>query len=204
MKAKVIVIASAICLLVLLAGSGTGAAKSKAKDEPIGGFMSRIGVVSVRNIFQNCKRNEKYRQQSKADQEKAIEELQQLRADIKATEAGLETRKPGTKDYLDLAQEIAQKKALLPIKQDYYEQQFSSKDKGWTEQLYMDILKSTGKVAEEKGLEMVFEKDEPEFPFERADDLMLTIRTNKLLYSKGAVDITIDVMTRIDANSPQP
>ena len=52
---------------------------------------------------------------------------------------------------------------------------------------------------------MVFEKYEPEFPFERPDELMLTIRTNKILYSSsGCVDITDDVMARIDANSPQP
>jgi Skp family chaperone for outer membrane proteins len=121
------------------------------------------------------------------------------------SEARLEALKPGTKDYLDIAQELAQKKAALPIKQSYYEQQFTQKDKDWTEQLYKDILSSVTKVAEEKELEMVFEKDEPEFPFERADELMLAIRTNKILYSSsGCVDITSDVMARIDANSPLP
>ena len=35
------------------------------------------------------------------------------------------------------------------------------KDKDWTEQLYKDISQSVNKVAEEKSLEMVFEKDEP-------------------------------------------
>jgi Skp family chaperone for outer membrane proteins len=200
MKAKTIVIAGLICLLVLLTGFGTGAVKSTPKDEPAG-LMSKVGVVNVRKIFQTCKRNEKYKLQTKADQEKAINELQQLRAEVKAAEAGLDTRKPGTKDYLDLTQEIAQKKALLPIKQDYYEQQFSSKDKEWSENLYKDILSSVNKVAEQKHLDMVFEKDTPEFPIERAEDLMMIIRTNKLLYANGGVDITADVTGLVDANS---
>jgi Skp family chaperone for outer membrane proteins len=205
MKAKVIVIGCLVGLLVLSCSYVAGASKPKPKDEPAGIAKSRLGIMSVRKIFQTCKRNEKYKQQAKAEQDKAIEELQQLRKDINAAEARLDALKPGTKDYLDIAQELAQKKASLPIKQSYYEQQFAQKDKDWTEQLYKDILSSVGKVAEEKELEMVFEKDQPEFPFERADELMLAIRTNKILYSSsGCVDITDDVMARIDANSPQP
>jgi Skp family chaperone for outer membrane proteins len=207
MKAKVIVIGCLVGLLVLSCSYVAGASKPKPKDEPAGppsgGPKSRLGIMSVRKIFQTCKRNEKYKQQAKAEQEKAIEELQQLRKDINAAEARIEALKPGTKDYLDIAQELAQKKASLPIKQSYYEQQFTQKDKDWTEQLYKDTLSSAVKVAEEKGLEMVFEKDEPEFPFERPDELMLAIRTNKILYSSSdCVDITNDVMARIDVNSP--
>jgi Skp family chaperone for outer membrane proteins len=210
MKAKVIAIGCLIGLLVLSCSYVAGASKPKPKDEPAppfggpsGGPKSRLGIMSVRKIFQTCKRNEKYKQQAKVEQDKAIEEMQQLRKDINAGEARLDALKPGTKDYLDIAQELAQKKALLPIKQNYYEQQFTQKDKDWTEQIYKDILSSVTKVAEEKGLEMVFEKDEPEFPFERPDELMLVIRTNKILYSSsGCVDITNDVMARIDANSP--
>jgi Skp family chaperone for outer membrane proteins len=204
MKVRVMIIGCLISLLVLFCGYGAGAVKTKAKDETAAGTQSKIGVISVRKIFQACKRNEKYRLQAKAEQEKAISELQQLRAEIKAAEAQLETRKAGTKDYLDLAQELSQKKATLPLKQDYYEQQFSAKDKDWTEQLYKDILASVNKIAEEKTLDMVFEKDQPEFPVERADELMLTIRTNKILYTGSTcLDITDDVTTRIDANSPQ-
>ena len=205
MKAKVIVIGCLAGLLVLSCSYVAGASKPKPKDEPAGSAKSRFGIMSVRKIFQTCKRYETYRQQARAEQDKAIEELQQLRKDINVAEARLEALKPGTKDYLDIAQELAQKKASLPIKQGYYEQQFTQKDKDWTEQLYRDILSSVTKVAEEKELEVVFEKDEPEFPFERADELMLAIRTNKILYSSsGCVDITDDVMARIDANSPQP
>jgi len=92
----------------------------------------------------------------------------------------------------------------LPVKQDYYENQFAAKDKSWSEQLYKDMLDSVKKVAQSKNLELVFEKDEPEFPFERADELMLAVRTNKVLYSKDAVDITADVTSLIDANSVKP
>jgi Skp family chaperone for outer membrane proteins len=174
-------------------------AKSKTKEEEQ--TASKIGVVSVRKVFLDCKKNAKYREQAKAEQDKAIEELQQLRAEIKAAEAALDTIKPGTKDYYDRAQELAQKKALLPLKQDYYETQFAEKDKLWTEQLYKDTLRFVSDIAKEKALELVFESDEPEFPISRPDELMLTIRTHSLLYKGNSIDITSEVITRVDANN---
>ena len=72
-------------------------------------------------------------------------------------------------------------------------------DKRWTEKIYQDILRITGEVAAQRGLAMVFAKDEVEFPATSANELMLAIRTNKLLYSGGCVDITGDVMAAFDA-----
>ncbi len=203
MKLKVFVIVGTFGLFLFISSFVIGASASKPGSQAASTGANKIGIVSFRTIFQTCKRNEKYRLSTKAEQEKAIAELQQLRSEIDAAEAGLKTRKAGTKDYLDLSQEIAQKKAALPIKQDYYEQQFAQKDKDWTEKLYKDILANVNKVAAEKKLDLVFEKDVPEFPYERADDLLLAVRTNKLLYSSGnCPDITNDVMTLVDANNP--
>jgi Skp family chaperone for outer membrane proteins len=203
MKIKTIYITGLIGLVLILCGLAFSASAGKPAQEQTPLTANKIGIVSFRKVFQNCKRNEKYRVSTKADQEKAIAELEQLRKEIEAAEAGLKTRKAGTKDYLDLAQDIAQKKAQLPVRQDFYEQQFSQKDKDWTELLYKDILTSVNKVAAEKRLELVFEKDVPEFPYDRADELMLAVRTTKVLYSgKGCTDITNDVMTIVDANTP--
>ena len=59
--------------------------ESKPKEEPAATAMNKIGIISVRKIFQSCKRNEKYRLQAKAEQEKAVEELQQLRCGDKGS-----------------------------------------------------------------------------------------------------------------------
>ena len=44
----------------------------------------------------------------------------------------------------------------------------------------------------------MFEKDEVEFPTSSANELMLNIRTNKLLYSGGCMDITDEVIALLD------
>ncbi len=75
------------------------------------------------------------------------------------------------------------------------------KEQKMIEQLYEDILRETGKVAKEKNLIMVLTKDEVEFPALGLNDAMMTIRTNKLLYSGGCLDITDEVMALLDAGN---
>jgi len=77
--------------------------------------------------------------------------------------------------------------------------QTSEKEKNlFIEELYKEILQETREVAEQRGLDLVFEKSEPELPALSAKDLALAIRMHKLLYSGGCLDITDEVMARLD------
>ena len=167
---------------------------SKA-DKP----ASKIGVVSIRKIFGDCKRNVKYREEAVAEQNRVIAELERLAKEVEAGRAGLRTLKEGSSDHLALVKELLTKQANLQAQQEFHKQQMELKDQRWTEELYKDILRVTSKVAEQKGLDLVFEKDEIELPAVSANELMLTIRTHKLLYSGGCLDITDEVMARVDA-----
>jgi Skp family chaperone for outer membrane proteins len=158
----------------------------------------KIGVVSIQRIFMNCKRNAKYEEETKAEQNKLNAELEKLGAELKAEEAGLKTLKPGSSDYMALVKEILTKRAGLQAQQEFYKRQMELKYQQWIEGLYEDILRETSEVAEQKGLDLVQVKDEIEFPASSVNDAMMAIRTHKLLYSGGCLDITEEVMARID------
>ena len=87
----------------------------------------------------------------------------------------------------------------MQAQQKFYEQQLELKDQRWTEELYQDILKATENVAKEKVLTLVLENSTVELPALNGQDLMMTIRTNKVLYSGGSVDVTDEVMKRVDS-----
>lgn len=157
-----------------------------------------VGVVSIRKIFQDCKKNARYREETAAEQNKVISELERLSKEIEAEKAGLATLKTGSSDYMALMKEIFLKRASLQAQQEFHKQQLSLKDQRWTEELYQEILQITRQVAEQKGLGLVFEKGEVELPALSANELMLTIRTHKLLYGGGCLDITDEVMARLD------
>jgi Skp family chaperone for outer membrane proteins len=191
MRSKLVILGFVISMIILSAGHSMTLAKQKA--------AGKIGVVNMRKIFQDCKRNVKYREASTAEQDKIMTELEKLSKEIEAEKLGLQALKTESDDYLTAVKGVLTKQAKLQAQQEFYKQHLELKDQKWTERLYKDILKTTGDVAEAKGLELVLEQEEPEFPASSANDLMMTIRTYKVLYSGGCENITGEVIAKINA-----
>jgi len=194
MKIKTMVLSCLVGLGVLFVGYEFSRAEAGADEASV-----KVGVVNVRRIFRDCKRNITYRAEAVAEQSRVREELGKLAKEIEFAEAGLKALKRGSDDHLAQVKAILEKRANLNALQEYNKQQRGLKDKRWTEGLYEEILRVTGELAEEKGLGLVFDKDEPAFPASSSDELMLTLSTNKLLYSGGCLDITDEVIARLDA-----
>ena len=163
------------------------------------GFSLKIGVVSIRKIFRDCKKSAKYRQEATAERQQADAELVKLESEIKAQKAGLRTLKIGSENYLAQVKEILEKQARLQAQQEFNKQQMSLKEQRITEDIYENILRITGEVAKEKGLAFVFERSEPQLPALSPTDLELSMGLHKMLYSNGCIDITDEVMTRLDS-----
>ena len=206
MKIKALVLGFLVIGIVLLFAyeySWGGSEGETADMSEAGGRSFKVGVVSVQRVFQECKRNVSYRQETDAEQDGIVAELEKLSKEIEAERAGLKTFKAGSSDYMALVKDILEKQAKLQAQQEFYKQQIAIKDQQWTEELYREILKETVGVAEQKGLDLVFDKDEFELPAASANELMLTIRTHKLLYSGGCLDITGEVIARLDAKESE-
>ncbi len=161
--------------------------------------MVKVGVVSILRVFRDCKRNEKYRQAAVAQQARDDAELEKLSKSIEAEEAGLRALKAGSDDYLARVKQILTQRASLQAQQEFYKQQAILKEQQWTEAVYKDVLKIVAEVAKEKGIDIVLERDEPEFPTSNYTELMTVISTHKVLYSSGCEDISDEVLARLDA-----
>ena len=165
---------------------------------------SKIGIVSIRTVFNTSKRHAQYRSQVLQAQSRARAQLDDMTKDIDAEEAGLKALKEGTADYMKQLQTILKKRADLNSQGEYLKQQRSLEDKNWMEVLYQETLKIVQAVAKEKGLTLVFERTEPEFPVS-SEELMMTFSTHKVIYADGCVDLTAEVTARLDAaGSAQP
>ena len=161
--------------------------------------LPKIGVVSIRKIFRDCKRSAKYRQEATAERRQVDAELVRLDNDIKAQRAGLKTLQRGSERYMVQVKEILEKQANLQAQQEYHKQQLVLKEQRITEDIYGDILRITGEVAKQKGLAFVFERSKPELPALSPTELELSMGLHKLLYSNGCIDISDEVMTRLDS-----
>jgi Skp family chaperone for outer membrane proteins len=209
MRIKMIVLVCLGAIVSLLLGGQYSWASLKgipsAKICALGGSkftskpVAKVGVVSILKIFQKCKRNEKYRQTALAEHAKTEAELDKLSKEIEAEEAGLKTLKTGSDDYLAHAKQALTARASLQAQQEFHKQQAALKEQQWAEEVYKDVLKIVAEVAKEKGIDIVFERDEPEFPTSNYTELMTIISTHKVLYSSGCDDISDEVLTRLDA-----
>jgi len=161
--------------------------------------MPKAGAVSIRKIFRDCKRSAKYRQESNMERQRIDAELNKLDSEIKAQQAGLQTLKNGSENYMAQVKEVLEKQGSLKAMQQFYKQQLALTEQRITEDIYGDILRITGEVAKEKGLDLVFEISAPELPASSPTELELSMGMHKLLYSNGCIDITGEVMTILDS-----
>jgi outer membrane protein len=197
MKSKLmiaVVLVMVMSSFVLVAGAGKAASTGDNK-------CLKIAVVSVRKVFQDCKRNTKYRQEMSAEKDKLEAELDSMSKEIDANKSKMKMLKPGSADYMAGMKDILDKQASLQARQEYFKRQMDMREQSVVEQLFKDVIKATGDVAKEKGFDMVLEKSEPDLPAANSNELTLTISTHKVLYSAGCEDITDAVMTKVDANS---
>jgi Skp family chaperone for outer membrane proteins len=193
MKTKTMVLCCLAGVIILTMGYGYSQAQSK-DDAP----SSKIGTVSILKIFRDCKRSSSHRTEIIAEQNRIRTELQELSKEIEAQEAGLRALKQDSSDYLAQRKELIDKKARLEAQQEFNKEQMVLKEYKWSKELYNDILRITSELAEEKGLDLVLERDEIDILALSVNEISQTIRTHKVLYSAGCVDISDEVVARLN------
>ena len=193
-KGKVIGILIAVFVLIIISYD-SGRADQKAEIAP-----AKIAVVSIEKVFEGNEKHHKWQQSMEARQVQIQAELQQMLKEIESIKSQMDTRKLGSSDYLKLAQEGMEKRAVLEAKDKFYEQEVTIKIKQWTEELYKEVIAATNKVATEKGLDLVLARENFDSATATTADLMTMIRTNKVLFHANEMDITDDVLAALNEN----
>ena len=193
MKVKKMVLGCLAGVVILAMGYEYSQAQSKG-DTP----SSKIGVVSILKVFRECKSSAAHRNELLAEQNRIRAALQTLSKEIEAQEAGLKALKPESSDYLAQRKVLIDNQARLEAEQKFYKEQGILKQYKWSKELYQDILRITSELAEQKGLDLVLRKDEIDLLALSVNEISETVRTHKVLYSAGCVDISDEVVARLD------
>ena len=187
-------------LLSCLAGAvilATGYEYLQAQPRVAGPGM-KIGIVSVGRALRNCQATLKFREKVLAENEKMAADEERLVQEGKALADSLKALKPNSSDYNERLQEMVQKQSQLKALQEVNPRRRILKEMQWTQNLYREILRITKSLAAAKGLNLVLGADEPEFPFTRYEELIMTLGTHKVLYNEGCVDLTNEVIAELD------
>ncbi len=174
-------------------GYQRGMAKAKKDFTP-----PKVGAVSIRGVLENTKKKTQFEGQLKAEGEKVMAELEKFEKEIEALKADMNTRVKGSGDYMDLMRRGMEKQATLKAKDEFYQKEFALKQQVWTEKVYKEILAAVEITAKEMALDMVLVKEDFLFPSASSSELLMTIKTSKLLYCSDELDITNEVLARLD------
>jgi Skp family chaperone for outer membrane proteins len=173
-------------------------AESKAKFQQ----APKIAVVNVRYILQTSKKYTEFMTQMQSDVEKIQADLKALNEEIQKDGKALETRVKGSSDYLDMTRKLMEKEANLEAKKEFEKNLMSLREKQWTEGMYEKISESIKDLAVAKGISIVLDGNADltrEIPAMNSKELVLTIRTRKVMYYEETVDMTDEVLAAVDA-----
>jgi Skp family chaperone for outer membrane proteins len=159
-----------------------------------------IGTVSVSRAIRECKATAKFGEKARAENEKMDADQDQLTKEVQALAATIRAGalKSDSNDYQQQYQELYKKQAQLKTMQDYNPQRKALAQQLWTEKIYKEVLRITKELASQKKLALVLAVDEPEFPMPRYEELVMALRTHKVLYGGGCLDLTDEVIAALD------
>ena len=195
-----------IIVSLVIAGLGLfvlGASKGKITSPP------KIGIVSVKDVFDKCTMKTEVEKSLSDEGDKRFAELKRLEESIESGKVTLNKFKEGSQDYLDTLKELMVKQSQLEAQKEFYQQELGLKEMRNKEDIYRKILEVTEKVAKEKDLDIILNRDDnylsqPESasnpPAQNPTELILTTKTHKLLYFNKDLDITEDVISEMNSS----
>ncbi len=198
MKARTMFLGCLAGVVILAMGypdGGNRDSQAQSKDDTP---SSKIGIVSILKVFRDCKRSAAHRTEFLTWQRRIRDELEKLSKEVEAQEAALKALKQDSSDYLIQRKELINKRTSLQAQQDFNKEHAILKEYIWSKKLYQDILRITSELAEQKGLDLVLEKDEIDEISLSVNEISRTMSTHKVLYSGGCVDISDEVVARLD------
>lgn len=195
MKIKTVLLGCLVSVVVLLLVHQYSLAQANS-----GKPVLPIATISISRAIRDCKATAKFGEKARAENAKMDAEEDKLSTEVKALAATLRAGalKPESADYAQQYQELLQKQAQLKTMQDLNPQRKALAQQLWTEKLYKEILRITKELGSQKALALVLAIDEPEFPMPRYEELVMALRTHKVLYNGGCLDLTDEVIAVLD------
>jgi Skp family chaperone for outer membrane proteins len=190
LTAVIAVSAVAVLLAQVLAQPAGG---PPAKPPP-----SRVAVCDVIKVFNNYERGlslskefDQRTEQIKAEDDRRGKEIQNL-------VERLEALKPGSKEYETQYQEMQKLAIQRRVWFEMQQQSIGREHVRLTEQMYRETLDAVAKVAEERGFDVVLNREGVSITSRSTTELLNKIALRKCLYAKDSSDLTQLVLDRIN------
>ncbi|MEM7165241.1 MAG: OmpH family outer membrane protein [Planctomycetota bacterium] len=166
----------------------------RGDGQPAGASASgalRIGVVHMERAFQNSKQKATLEAELEKKLRDRLSELEKLEGDIKRAQQSLALLESGSPDHAKGQEEVAQKQAILKVRDERFRAQLQRVRMASFDQIYAEIRDVTAQVAAELQLDLVFQKTLT------IDEKMPAWES--VLYARPNFDVTEAVLLKLNA-----
>ncbi|ARN55673.1 OmpH family outer membrane protein [Sedimentisphaera salicampi] len=162
---------------------------------------SGTAVVSIPEVIDSSEYANQLDSGLQKEKENALSELEQYKAEIDSLRADMKTRKPDSEEYEDLKQKVMEKTAVAEARKKHLQESLVKENREIMEQLYLEIVAVSKEVCKEKNIEILIDRDQLKLPSRDSQELSGIIKTHKVIYYAPHIDITDEIIERLDQRS---
>ncbi len=173
---------------------------SAQSQAPVAASPARVAVCDIQQVFANYARAKDLLAQLNDKRQALTAEDEQRGKAIDALGVELAGLKPGSKEYEARLAEADRLRLDRTVNAQFKEVTLLREHRRLTLEMYGEVTKVVAAVAGERGLTLVLCRDADLVDTDETAELVAQIRNRKVLYSDPSLDITADVLARLNAS----
>jgi Skp family chaperone for outer membrane proteins len=187
-----------IALGTLIATVALNPTLAQEKSAPAAAAPARTAVCDLFIILKNYDRGNDLKKELKTRIDKITAEGDKRGKEITKIQDTLEELKPGSKEYDAQLNKMTQLTIDRQAFLNYQDELAKRETFRYTKEVYQDVLDAVDKVAKERGYQLVLFKESANLTSRTYDELLEQIARRKVLYSDSSLEITDDVLKRLN------
>lgn len=192
---KTVVVAGAV--LALGVGYMLDDLRAQAPAGATGGHGG-VAVVDIVKVFNDFRQTQDVNAEFETRRREVRTEVSGRDSDLQTRTRELEAFDPDSPDYRKRRRELLRQRIDRDVYMRLAEVEVRDLFRLWTGKTYEQICATVQAVAEERGFEVVVIREELEPDIDDANTLKQQIRLRKVIYSHPRVDLTEEVLSRLN------
>jgi Skp family chaperone for outer membrane proteins len=187
------IICLAFALLASFACTNVNLANAEAED-------FKIGVVDIGGIFEKYQKRIDLDQELKEQEKEFQDEINKKRKEIIDLDEETQLLDLGSESRGNNENLLERKNVELEGYAKFAERQLLKKYKNFFEYIYQEVVQKVEEIGKQNNFDLIIKKEEPELKSGQISDLQFKIGIRTVLYHSASVNITSDVIDKLNAS----
>jgi Skp family chaperone for outer membrane proteins len=161
--------------------------------------QSKIAVIDVAQVFESYEMTRDLESMFNAKRQELASEAEQRRTSIEQIRRGLAAFDPASADYVSRENELIRSEVDFQVWSTQSEQRLKTNHKRWLLTIYRNTQEVIGRLANERNYDLVLTYDRLTDDAPDSVTLRQQILLQKVIYHHSRVDITTEVLNRLNS-----